>query len=356
MLSRHWIAPCLAAALAVGTALQCHIGNAAEAAQGGWLPALLYGAMLWFWWAAVWSILWLAGRRWPQLWSVSARNALLQLSVAVTLALVHLQLLALGVQAMIAHWPYLEGLGYGAIAHPTFSRIGLEVLLYIVTWAGCAAAYLQIVKQQEALQNAELRQQLSLAQLRALQMQLKPHFLFNTLNALTTLVELGRQKEAIEVLSHLNAILKATLVHETAEKVALARELEVIESYLAIEQIRFADRLRVELAVDPRALEGLVPCFLLQPIVENAVRHGIAQVEDEGVIRASIERRGELLHVLVRDNGPGLSQHTGHGIGLRNTEDRLARMYPRRYAFSSGAVDSGGFEVHITIPFERMPA
>ena len=69
MLSRHWIAPCLAAALAVGTALQCHIGNAAEAVQGGWLPALLYGAMLWFWWAAVWSLLWLAGRRWPELWS-----------------------------------------------------------------------------------------------------------------------------------------------------------------------------------------------------------------------------------------------------------------------------------------------
>jgi len=153
----------------------------------------------------------------------------------------------------------------------------------------------------------------------------------------------------------LNAILRSTLGHDVPEKVSLAQELSVVENYLAIERVRFADRLRVEMAVDSSALDSMVPCFLLQPIVENAIQHGISQVEDEGVVRTSIERSGDSLRISVRDNGPGLgnkSNHNGHGIGLRSTEDRLAHFYPERYAFTSGESASGGFEVSITIPYE----
>src|SRR6202034_404315 len=146
--------------------------------------------------------------------------------------------------------------------------------------------------QREAMKSLALQQQLSEAQLRALQMQLEPHFLFNTLNAITTLVELGRQREASEMLGHLNAILKSTLKRTTPEKVPLSQELEVVENYLAIEQVRFADRLRIEIKVDPSALDGLVPCFLLQPIVENAIRHGIAHCENDGVVEASAKLDG----------------------------------------------------------------
>ena len=115
------------------------------------------------------------------------------------------------------------------------------------------------------MKSLELQRQLSAAQLRALQMQLEPHFLFNTLNAITTLVELGRRDEAVGMLSHLNAILRSTLKRTTPEKVPLSQELEIVENYLAIEQVRFADRLRIEIKIDPSALDSLVHASCSSP-------------------------------------------------------------------------------------------
>ena len=157
------------------------------------------------------------------------------------------------------------------------------------------------------------------------------------------------------MLSHLNAILKSTLKRTTPEKVPLSQELEIMENYLAIEQVRFADRLRIEIKVDPSALDGLVPCFLLQPIVENAIRHGIAHCENEGLVEASARRDGSMLHLRVRDTGPGLNAHSqpGHGIGLKNTRERLAHFYQDAYDMSAEPLESGGFEVAIAIPYER---
>ena len=353
--TRAFILGC-AAVLAVATAIQCHIEATRLVAHTLWTPSLLYGAVLWFWWAGVAILLWQAGKRWPDLWLISKRTVMFQLLIAAAFAFVHAEMLTVTIRFMISRWPYLEGIGYRNFDFKGIEHIGLEILLYTVAWAASAAIHLQSARQEEALHTAELKEQLSSAHLRALQMQLEPHFLFNTLNAITTLVELGRQKEAVQTLSHLNTILKATLLNEAPEKVSLAQELRVVENYLAIEQIRFADRLRVEMSIDPSALDGMVPCFLLQPIVENAIRHGISQIEDDGVIRASIQRKGNLLHLSVRDNGPGLkgkSPHIGHKIGLRNTEERLAHFYPENYGFVSGDAKAGGFEVSITIPYER---
>jgi LytS/YehU family sensor histidine kinase len=139
------------------------------------------------------------------------------------------------------------------------------------------------------------------------------------LNAVTTLVELGRQKEPAEMLAHLNAILKSTLKRTTPEKVPLSQELEIVENCLAIEQVRFADRLRIEIKVEQSALDGMVPCFLLQPIVENAIRHGIAHCECAGVVEASARRDGDVLRLRVRDTGASAEHpQNGHGIGLAN--------------------------------------
>src|SRR6202020_825064 len=146
------------------------------------------------------------------------------------------------------------------------NRLGTELLLYGFLFGITGVIQSQIRAQREAIQSLSLQRQLSAAHLQALQMQLEPHFLFNTLNAITTLVELGRQKAAAEMLGHLNALLKTTLARTTPEKVPFAQELEFVGNYLAIEQVRFADRLRIEIAVDPRAIEGLVPCFLLQHV------------------------------------------------------------------------------------------
>jgi LytS/YehU family sensor histidine kinase len=165
---------------------------------------------------------------------------------------------------------------------------------------------------------------------------------------------LGRQKAAAEMLAHLNSILKSTLTRSTPEKVPLSQELELMGNYLAIEQVRFADRLRVEIHVDPRAVDGLVPCFLLQPIVENAIRHGIAHCENQGLVEASARREGDFLHMLVRDTGPGriYAKQNGHGIGLSNTRERLAHFYPNGYKMQAQPLGAGGFEVAITIPYE----
>ena len=128
-----------------------------------------------------------------------------------------------------------------------------------------------------------------------------------------------------------------------------------MENYLAIEQVRFADRLRIEIKVEPGALDGLVPCFLLQPIVENAIRHGIAHCENEGLVEASARRDGATLHLRIRDSGcgPNGSQQNGHGIGLRNARERLSHFYQGEYAMRAQPLDTGGFEVTIAIPYER---
>ena len=354
-----WIAGITAALLALATAVECHEYATATFPNSSWLPSLIYGAVLWFWWAGVALALRIAARRWPKIFAISLKNAIGQLVIAAGVAGAHLKLLQITLHALVVHWPYLGEIGYEQVARFGIERMSLEGLLYMILWATCVAISVQIARQQEALQLAELKQQLSSAHLRALQMQLKPHFLFNTLNAITTLVELGKREEAMQTLAHLNAILRSTLAQEVPEKISLAREIAVVENYLAIEQIRFSDRLHVEMRVDPGALDGLVPCFLLQPIIENAIRHGISQLEDSGVVRTQIERAGDALHISVQDNGPGLktkSRNEGHGLGLRSAEDRLAHFYPHRYQFVSREMNSGGFEVSITIPYERAAA
>jgi LytS/YehU family sensor histidine kinase len=235
----------------------------------------------------------------------------------------------------------------------SLNRFGLEILIYGFTFGLIGIIQAQIRAQRDAIKSVELERQLSAAQLRALQMQLEPHFLLNTLNAITTLVELGRQPQAAHMLGHLNVILKRTLERSSPEKVSLAQELEIVENYLAIEQVRFADRLRVDIKIDPGALHSLVPCFLLQPIVENAIRHGIANSEAGGTVEAAARRDGDRLRITVRDSGSGAgSAPSGNGIGLKNTRERLAFFYPERHLLRAGPLRSGGFEVAIDVPWE----
>jgi LytS/YehU family sensor histidine kinase len=234
----------------------------------------------------------------------------------------------------------------------------MELLIYGFIFGISSVIQSQVRSQGETMRSLELQRQLSAAHLRALQMQLAPHFLFNTLNAITTLVELGRQQAAAEMLHHLNAMMKSTLASASPEKVPLSRELEFVSNYLAIEQVRFHDRLRVEMNVDPTALGGLVPCFLLQPLVENAIHHGIGRSEEAGVVEASAIRDGEWLHMHIRDTGKGqiAASPNGHGIGLSNTRERLEHFYQKAYRMTARPLTTGGFEVAITIPFEAQAA
>ena len=345
----HVIIFVLAIALALVTASECQ--------STAHLPSLVYGLVLWGWWACVASALWKIGQRLPFLASFSPLAAATHLLTASVLGLTHLLLLgslaftdAAGVthETAVSLWTSLLNI----------NRFGMELLIYGFIFGVSGTIQFQMRSQRAALEWLQLQRQLSEAHLHALQMQMQPHFLFNTLNAITTLVELGRQKPAAEMLGHLNAILKSTLARSTPEKVPLSQELEFVGNYLAIEQVRFADRLRVLFQVDPAALDGLVPSFLLQPIVENAIRHGIAHCETSGVLEASAKRAGDELHLTVRDTGRGpISkldvQQNGHGIGLSNTRERLAHFYPDGYTMQAQPMQTGGFEVAIRIPYER---
>ncbi len=350
------VAVCLASILAIAAAIECHNAAAVLAPGTTWTPSLLYGAVLWLWWAGVAYLLWHAGRRRPTIFRLSGTNLLLQIALGCLATTLHLASLHWSTRLMAYIWPAWRRTGFGGLHFFEFGRFGLDFVTYVLVWLACAIVYMQLAAQRDAFQALELQQQLSTAKLQALQMQLQPHFLFNTLNGITTLVRLGRQKEADTMLSHLNAILKATLSRSTPEKVTLAQELKTIDSYLAIEQTRFADRLRVEMKVDPAALDGLVPCFLLQPIVENAIRHGVGHREKDGVIHTTIARTGSRLELKVRDNGPGLNgkSASGHGIGLKNTRERLSHFYQDRYNLTMTEPLGGGCEVSITIPYESV--
>lgn len=317
------------------------------------LPSVLYGLVLWGWWGVMGGVLWHFGPRHTGLFRVSALR-LAMLAVAGCAAAV-LHLMALGsLGFFVAEWrtnaPAWQVLTGGIHVN----KFGLELLIFGFIFGLIGTIVSQVRVQRDAMRALELQRQLSAAQLKALQMQLEPHFLFNTLNAITTLVELDRQRQAAEMLGHLNVILKRTLDRTTPEKVPLAQELEMVENYLAIEQVRFADRLRVDIKVDPGALQSLVPCFLLQPIVENAIRHGIARCEGEGTVEASARRDGDRLRIAVRNSGSGQEGRSvpGKGIGLTNTRERLAYFYPEQHALQAGPLGSGGFEVAIDVPYE----
>jgi sensor histidine kinase YesM len=339
----------IAGVLTLATTIECAFSLAS------WLRALIYGAVLWLWWAGVAELLWRTGKRWPSALKVSAANAGVQLVAAAVVAVLHLATLRL-----TAHWIAQVGsdtqrLVYGGLTFFNLGRFGVELLTYGLVWFACTALHTQLVAQRDAMRSLQLERQLSSAHLRTLQMQLEPHFLFNALNAVTALMDLDRKQEAIDTLAHLNTILRTGLKRTTPSKIPLAQELEIVESYLAIERVRFADRLRVDMNLDPGALDGLVPCFLLQPIIENAIRHGIAQCENEGCIQTSAKRVGTHMQLEVRDNGPGMNgkSRPGFGIGLSNTRERLVHFYKDDFELRASQPKSGGFEVLITIPYER---
>ena len=317
------------------------------------LPSLLYGISLWGWWSLVASALWTIGEHRPAVSAWTARAMGMHVLAGSVLAALHLMLL--GSLNIVPEWR-VQGTGLSRL-FPAFSinRFGLELLIYGFVFGITGIIQFQIRARRAALQSLELQRQLTTAHLRALQMQLEPHFLFNTLNAITTLVELGRQQTAAEMLAHLNAILKTTLARSTPELVPLSEELDFISNYMAIEQMRFADRLRCEFYVDPSAVDGMVPCFLLQPILENAIRHGISRCEEEGLVEALAAREGSSLHMCVRNTGSvSATQEPGYGIGLTNTRERLEHFYQARYEMRAQPLSGGGFEVTITIPYEAQ--
>ena len=206
------------------------------------------------------------------------------------------------------------------------------------------------------LRSSQLEGQLTQAHLSALKMQLQPHFLFNTLNAIMVLVRQQKNGDAEEMLGRLSDLLRCVLDDVEAQEVPLRRELEYLELYLSIEQVRFPDRLRVEMAVEAQVMDAMVPHMVLQPIVENAIRHGIGCSSSAGKIRISACRVNGALEMKVQDDGPGLAP-TGsaqtRGIGLANTRSRLEQLYGDAARLTVENARQGGVNATILLPFRR---
>lgn len=212
-------------------------------------------------------------------------------------------------------------------------------------------------REREALElkihSSQLAEQLTSSQLSALKMQLHPHFLFNTLGAIMVLVRQGKGKEAETMLSRLSDLLRHTLDDVEAQEVPLWRELDFLRLYLSIEQVRFEDRLRLRIEAGPELSDALVPHMALQPIVENAVRHGLGQSEEPVLIEVSVSRSNGHLTLTVTDDGPGCLTPVFEekGIGLTNTRNRLKRLYGASATLLAENRLPRGVQVTMTLPY-----
>ena len=318
-----------------------------------WMPVFV-GWMAAMYVCAVFTpvILW-AGRRWPieqgRRWRHVAVHAGLSAIFSVVTATIEPPVLrALGVLPQLARSSPLTTL----VAVFVVTGFHGGVIRY---WAviGLQAVYRS---HQLQLQSSELAAQLSAAQLSALKMQLQPHFLFNTLSAIMSLVRQHERQQAEVMIARLSDLLRLTLDDVNAQEVPLWRELEFLRLYLSIEQVRFQDRLRVEIVADPDLSDAFVPHMALQPIVENAVRHGLGQSEQCVSIQVRATKVAKTLVLTVTDDGPGSpTGFEGGGIGLANTRTRLARLYATRADLVAENVSPRGVCVTLTLPYHAEP-
>ncbi|HLL99531.1 MAG TPA: histidine kinase [Pyrinomonadaceae bacterium] len=214
--------------------------------------------------------------------------------------------------------------------------------------------------QAEQLKSSELKAALANSQLNALKMQIHPHFLFNTLNSISALMH-EDVKAADKMVARLGDFLRMTLENSGDHAVSLKQEMDFVARYLEIESVRFQDRLVVRMNIEPETLAARVPNLILQPIVENAIKHGISRQTKAGSLIISSKRHGDRLQIRVEDGGPGLKPANGNGkggktggIGLANTRARLAHLYEENYRFEIKNAVPHGVIVTLEIPFETI--
>ena len=214
--------------------------------------------------------------------------------------------------------------------------------------------------EQQIDQLARLESQATASQLAMLRYQINPHFLFNTLNSISTLVLLKQTEPANAMLSRLSAFLRYTLVNEPTAEVTLAQEVETLKLYLDIEKMRFEDRLRVRFDVDPRVAEARLPSLLLQPIIENAIKYAVTPSEEGADIVLTAHLVGQNVRIVVSDSGGGLNPDMSvttisTGVGLANIRDRMSQAYGEQHRFDAREAPGGGFTVTVELPFAVAP-
>lgn len=263
---------------------------------------------------------------------------------------------------------------YRSDSAASFAQLLIGVFYLDLTLLGAWSAlyyainfFLQVEEQNDQLMRLE--NQATSAQLAMLRYQLNPHFLFNTLNSISTLVLLKQTEPANAMLTRLSSFLRYTLINEPTGQVTVAQEVETLKLYLDIERMRFEERLRTTFHIDPASAPALLPSLLLQPLVENAIKYAVSPQESGAEITIATQLVGQNLRITVSDTGPGLpsggednrvsgvsfdgGEPVSTGVGLANIRDRLAQAYGDQHRFDTLNPPEGGFAVVIEIPFER---
>jgi two-component system LytT family sensor kinase len=365
IVSAAWIVP---ATFAV-------INRIAQARLQGWEPAsireLLFEGGDWLLYAFLTPGVFAISRRWPLARPHLVRRGLLHLLASILFCVAWAtcgQVLRLILIRLFA--PNLFHAAMEGGASQFWLRFGVEWLSWIfITLPFGVAVYLCVVGIEHAtryfidarereVQVARLSEQLSIARFAALQAQLNPHFLFNTLNTIAVLVRDNDQQGAVRIVEHLSEVLRRTLSRHRVNEVTLGEELELVSQYVAIEQARFSDRLRPEIVVPDDLMSAAIPSFALQHLVENAIRHGIARHPDAGLLLINAERVGDLLRITVIDDGVGIDPTAaippGHGID--NTRERLRALYGEQASLQIERRPEGGTIATLILPYQELIA
>lgn len=316
----------------------------------------LYIQMTWsyLWALATPLVLW-ASARLPIERSNWIRNALLHIPISIILSVV---LTAFGRVLIWLYFGYSIGkpLTFDSVTIFVVSNFSEGIGIYmLIALSSYAYGYYHRYRAGQ-IKTLQLEALLSQAQLQALKMQLHPHFLFNTLHSISALLTKDVES-ARKMITRLGDFLRLTLENSGSQEVSLKQEMEFLSCYLEIERIRFQNRLVTHIDLGDQTLDAQVPNLILQPIVENAIRHGIAPRSSPGLIEIEAKQQNGTLRIQVRDNGPGLSEHptsanlSKKGLGLSNTETRLERLYGADHLFKLCDNPGGGLIVTLEIPF-----
>src|SRR5262249_30304908 len=282
---------------------------------------------------------------------------LIHFSAAVAICFITAAWIA-GMEKLLNPWAYSQDPGrfLTLLSHKFWNGLVSFLLLYASVLAiSYALEYRERLARQQA-ETARLNEQLSKAQLSALRRQIEPHFLFNTLNAIAGLVREGRSDDAVSMIATLSDLLRRLLAEPGRHEVTLGEELAFMQKYLDIQKMRLADRLVVDVNVPAELHTARVPSLVLQPLVENAIQHGIAKLAQGGAVRVGACRSNGRLNLSVDNDGPafpGAFEPERAGIGLSNTRNRLQSLYGNNFTLTINEQDRGGVQVSLSFPFKE---
>ncbi|MBC3766906.1 histidine kinase [Neptunicella marina] len=230
------------------------------------------------------------------------------------------------------------------------SLLHIDLIVYLAVLSlGYTISYYQSSRD-EQLRNENLARQLVQVELQALKAQINPHFLFNTLNTIASLIRLDKKDQAVKALTELSMMLRKVLEHQSSQLTTLEQELEFINSYLAIQQMRFENKLQVKLDIDADCLHNDIPFMLLQPLVENAVQHGSQLESDNNLLSLTIKQHFNQLKVELINKVSEKSEHKGFGIGIKNCRERLDKLYQGKFSLQLQPLENHYFKTSLLIP------